>query len=57
MTACFTETPDATPYAAIPARIPLDEPNAPKVKALRSRETGSRRRRRIDELRRPGSHR
>src|SRR5262249_36003185 len=27
MTGCFTEKPDFTPYTALPARIPLDEPN------------------------------
>jgi hypothetical protein len=26
---CFTDVPDLTPYAAVPNRIPLDEPNRP----------------------------
>lgn len=29
MTACFTETPDYTPYTHLPNRIPLDEMNKP----------------------------
>ncbi|MDX1932129.1 MAG: bifunctional YncE family protein/alkaline phosphatase family protein [Capsulimonadales bacterium] len=34
MTACFTSTPDPTPYQALPNRIPLDERN-PAPTALR----------------------
>ncbi|MCS7310537.1 MAG: beta-propeller fold lactonase family protein [Armatimonadetes bacterium] len=29
MTACFTDTPDFTPYTALPNRVPLDELNPP----------------------------
>ena len=33
MTACFTDTPDFTPYTAVPNQVPLDELNPP-VKAI-----------------------
>lgn len=36
LTACFTPTPDARPYTALPNRIPLDEMNPPAA-ALRGR--------------------
>lgn len=33
MTDCFTDTPDLTPYDAVPNRIPLDEPSPPGKRA------------------------
>jgi hypothetical protein len=33
MTTCFMDTPDLTPYTALPNRIPLDELNPPKEAA------------------------
>jgi YVTN family beta-propeller protein len=37
MRGCFTDRPDATPYAAVPNRIPLDEMNKP-LAGLRGKE-------------------
>jgi YVTN family beta-propeller protein len=37
MTGCFTETPDLTPYTAVPNRIPLDEMNK-KLADIRGKE-------------------
>ena len=36
MTECFTDVPDLAPYTALRSTIPIDEPNAPRVKALRA---------------------
>jgi phospholipase C len=36
-TACFTDTPDTTPYRSVPNRIPLDEMNRP-LRALKGKE-------------------
>jgi photosystem II stability/assembly factor-like uncharacterized protein len=38
LTACFTPTPDLTPYAHLPNRIPLDEMNPAPSGALRGRQ-------------------
>ncbi len=32
MTECFPDTPDVTPYTALPANVPLDELNPPPQK-------------------------
>ena len=37
LAACFTDTPDLTPYTQVPAPIALDEMNPPKI-ALKGRE-------------------
>ncbi len=37
MNACFTDTPDLSPYKALPNQIPLDEMN-PKVASLRGKQ-------------------
>lgn len=36
MTECFTQTPDLTPYEALPSNIPIDEMN-PQLNALKGR--------------------
>ena len=37
LAACFTDTPDLSPYTSVPAAIPLDEMNPP-LTALKGKE-------------------
>src|SRR5262249_33281767 len=52
MTECFTDTPDVTPYKALPVKVPLDELNKP-MKKLKGKELGWAKRSLEQDLRHP----